>query len=132
MKHATHKITRLHFHEMAGIDTAVVLFFLALEYGRGMRVFTADAVLMTITMAMILVLPYFLPSRHEKPLLGNWLTGRSALMMAGILIGVAFNQSLGLYLPESTKFMPMMLLITASAVSCYIQFYGLMRLHLAK
>jgi hypothetical protein len=109
---------------MAGIDTAAVLFFLALEYGRGMRVLSMDAILMAVTMAMVISLPYFLPSSHEKPTFGNWFARRGALMMIGILLGAA--------LPSSARFLPMILLIAASAVSCYIQFYGLMRLHLAK
>ena len=124
MKHITHKLTGFGIYGMTGIDTAFVLFFLALEYGRGMRIFSLDAILMAVTMAMVLVLPYFLPSRYERPTIGNWLARRGALMMAGILLGVT--------LPESARFMPMIFLILASMASCYIQFYGMMRLRLAK
>ena len=124
MKHTIDKITGSGFYGMTGIDTAFVLFFLALEYGRGMRIFSMDAVLMAITMVMVLVLPYFLPFRYEKTTFGNWMSVRGALMMSGILLGVA--------LPRSVSFMPMIFLILASMASCYIQFYGLMRLHLAK
>ena len=115
-----------------GIDTTFVLFFLALEYGRGVQAFSVDGVLMGITMLMVLVLPYFLPSQSEKPAFGNWLLGRGAIALFGLMLGVAFKQSLGVMLPESLRFMPMTFLILASMVSCYIQFYGLMKLRLAK
>lgn len=132
MKYTTDKITRFGFYEMAGIDTAFVLFFLAMEYGRSARMFSLDAVLMAVTMVMLIALPYFLPSRYEKPLFGNWLISRSALALSGTVLGVAFKQSVGVTLPESIRFMPMTFLILASMVSCYIQFYGLMKLRLAK
>lgn len=116
--------TGLGFWGQSGIDTAIVLLFLGVEYGRSMQILSADALLMACTMAMVLVLPYFLPSRFEKPTFALWLARRVAVMMTGILLGLA--------LPASVSFMPMTLLILASMASCYIQFYGLMRLHLAK
>jgi hypothetical protein len=132
MKYTTDKITRFGFYEMAGIDTAFVLFFLAMEYGRSARMLSLDAVLLAVTMVMLIVLPYFLPSRHEKPLLGDWLIGRTASALCGVILGVGFKQSLGVGLPESIRFMPMTFLILSSMVSCYIQFYGLMKLRPAK
>lgn len=117
---------------IAGIDTAAVLFFLALEYGRSIRVFSADGVLMSITMAMVLVLPYFLPSNWSSISFGGWMVSRSLLMLAGLVAGAAFGVSVGTLLPASLKFMPMTLLILASMISCYIQFYSLMRLRPAK
>ncbi len=132
MKHTQDKIERFGFYSMAGVDTAFVLFFLALEYGRSVRMLSADAVLMAITIVMLIVLPYFLPSRYEKLLFGDWLIGRGALALCGIALGVGFNQSLGVVLPETTRLVPMTFLILASMVSCYIQFYGLMKLRLAK
>ena len=132
MKYTTDKITRFGFYEIAGIDTAIVLLFLAMEYGRSARMLSLDAVLIAITIVMLIVLPYFLPSRYEKPLLGDWLIGRTALAFCGVILGVGFKQSLGVLLPESLRFVPMTFLILASMVSCYIQFYGLMKLRLAK
>jgi hypothetical protein len=88
--------------------------------------------LIAITMAMLAVLPYFLPSRFEKPTFGNWLVGRTALALFAVVLGIFFKQSIGVTLPVSMRFMPMTFLILASMVSCYIQFYGLMRLRLAK
>lgn len=132
MKHASNKIAGPGFGAMVGIDTTFVLFFLALEYGRAVQMFSIDGLLMGITILMVLTLPYFLPSRYEKPLFASWMMGRGAVALFGILLGFAFKQSLGVVLPESIRFMPMTFLILASMVSCYIQFYGLMKLRLAK
>ena len=132
MAHTSDKITGFGPNGMVGIDTTFVLFFLALEYGRSVRVFSTDGLLMGITMMMVLALPYFLPSRNEKPLFANWLLGRGAIALFGLLTGLAFKQSLGVVLPESLRFMPLTFLILTTMVSCYIQFYGLMKLRLAK
>lgn len=115
-----------------GVDTLIVLFFLALEYGRGVQASSADGLLMGITMLMLLVLPYFLPSNFERPTFGNWLLSRSAIASLGLFLGGAFKQSLGVVVPESLQFTPMTFLILASMVSCYVQFYGLLKLRLAK
>ncbi|MBK8467062.1 MAG: hypothetical protein IPL32_14670 [Chloracidobacterium sp.] len=132
MRHITHKIEGIGFYNLAGIDTAFVLFFLSMEYGRSNRLFSMDSLLIAITMAMLAVLPYFLPSRYEKPQFGNWLIGRTALALFGVVFGVFFKQSVGVTFPESIRFAPMTFLILASMVSCYLQFYGLMKLRLAK
>ena len=132
MKHTQDKIAGSGFGGMVGIDTTFVLFFLALEYGRSVQMFSVDGLLMGITMLMVLTFPYFLPSNREKPLFANWMMGRGALALFGILLGFAFKQSLGVVLPESLRFMPLTFLILASMVSCYIQFYGLLKLRLAK
>ena len=132
MKHTLHKIVGSGFGGMVGIDTTFVLFFLALEYGRAVQIFTVDGLLMGVTMLMVLVLPFFLPSQFEKPLFSNWLIGRGAVVLFGILLGFAFKQSLGVIVPGSLRFMPMTFLVLASMISCYVQFYGLMKLRLAK
>src|ERR1043166_7032728 len=130
MKHITDKAEG--YLSMAGIDTTVVLFFLSMEYGRSNRMFSMDSILIMITMAMLSTLPYFLPSRFEKPQFGNWLIGRTALAMFGVVLGVFYKQSIGVNLSESMRFLPMTFLIIASIASCYVQFYGLMKLRLAK
>ncbi|MEO6655384.1 MAG: hypothetical protein ABIO36_04815 [Pyrinomonadaceae bacterium] len=132
MNHTSDKITGFGFGAMVGIDTTLVLFFLALEYGRAVQMLSVDGLLMGITMLMVLTLPYFLPSRYEKPPFANWMIGRGTIALCGVLLGIAFKQSLGVVLPESMRFMPMTFLILAAMVSCYIQFYGLMKLRLAK
>jgi hypothetical protein len=132
MRHETDKNNTFGTLSQFGIDTAFVLFFLALEYGRAVRAFSIDGILMAITMVMLLVLPYFLPSNWNATTFMNWLTVRSGVALAGLMFGAVFGVSLGVVLPASLKFMPMTFLILASMISCYIQFYGLMRLRLAK
>lgn len=129
MKHDKNTLGKL---DQFGLDTAAVLFFLALEYGRVVRMFSIDGVLMAITMAMVLVLPYFLPSNWNATTFMSWLTVRSGVVLIGLVFGGIFSYSLGIVIPASLKFMPMTFLILASMISCYIQFYGLMRLRLAK
>lgn len=125
---------RLKFGAGAGfaVDTTFVLFLLALEFGRTLQMFSIDGGLMAITMLMVLVLPYFVASAAEKPAFGNWLIGRSFIAAFGLALGLAFKQSIGVVLPESLRFIPLTMLILASMISCYIQFYGLMKLRLAK
>jgi hypothetical protein len=132
MKYTIDKIRRFGFFEIAGLDTAVVLVFLAMEYGRSAHILSLDAVLIGVTTVMLIVLPYFLPSRGEKPSFVDWLMGRSVLALGGIILGIGFKESVGGILPESVRFMPMTFLVLASMVSCYIQFYGVMKLRLAK
>ena len=115
-----------------GFDTALVLFFLALEYGRAVQMVSLDGLLMGTTMVMVLALPYFLPSRYAQPYFSVWLIGRGTVALLGIGLGYAFGQSLGVVVPESLRLLPLTLLIVASMVSAYIQFYGLLKLRLAK
>ncbi len=132
MKHITGSGRGFVFGRGFAADTAFVLFFLALEFGRAVQAVSIDGLLMGITMLMVFVLPYFLPSNSERPTFSNWLLARGAIALTGMVLGVAFKQSLGVVLPESLRFVPMTFLILASMVSCYIQFYGLMKLRLAK
>jgi hypothetical protein len=118
--------------EWAGTDTAIVLFFLALEYGRSVRVFALDGVLMAVTMVMVLVLPYFLPSNLSSVSLARWVLNRAAVMSAGLLLGIGFGAGLHGALPKSFSLVPMTFLILASMVSCYIQFYQSIRLRPVK
>ncbi|MBP6004699.1 MAG: hypothetical protein KA746_14810 [Pyrinomonadaceae bacterium] len=114
------------------IDTTFVLFFLALEFGQSVQFLAFDSLLMAITMLMVLVLPYFLPSTEEPPAFSGWLAGRIAIAFTGLVAGLAFRQSVGVLLPETLKFVPMTLLVFSAMISCYLQFYGLMKLRLAK
>lgn len=132
MNHTTNKSTVAEFGGMISFDTTFVLFFLAMEYGRSTQMFSIDAVLMGITMLMVLALPYFLPSPHEKPTYANWLAGRGAIAVFGMLLGLIFRQSVGVVLPESLRYMPLTFLVLTAMISCYIQFYSLMKLRLAK
>ncbi len=113
------------------IDTSFVLFFLAVEFGRTFFSLTLDSVFLFITLLMVAVLPYFL-LLNEKPNFGSWLLGRSLIAGLAVLLGVMLKESLGVALPETFRFLPMTLLIVTAMVSCYIQFYGFLKLRLAK
>ncbi len=120
------------FGGLISIDTTFVLFFLALEYGRAVRLFSVDGVLMGTTMLMVLALPYFLPSRYAKPTFSNWIAGRTAIACLGLLLGIAMSYSVGTILPVGFSVIPMAGLIVAAFISCYIQFYSLMKLRPVK
>ncbi len=113
------------------IDTSFVLFFLAVEFGRTFFSLSFDNIFLFITLLTIAVLPYFLLP-NEKPNFGSWLLGRSLIAGLAILLGVMFKQSLGVTLPETFRFLPMTLLIVTAILTCYIQFYGFLKLRLAK
>ena len=113
------------------VDTTFVLFFLAIEFGRSFSGLTLDSSFLILTLLMLVVLPYFLSS-GEKPKFGNWLLGRGLIAGFAVLLGVAFKQTLGIVLPETFRFLPMTLLIATAMVSCYIQFYGFLKLRLIK
>ncbi len=132
MKNTLDKIAGFGVGGIVSPDTTLVLFFLALEYGRAVQMISIDGMLMGITIVMVLVLPYFLPSHTSRASFSDWLIGRGAIAIFGVLIGYVFKQSVGVVMPESFRFMPMTFLILASMVSCYVQFYGLMKLRLAK
>ncbi|HEV7701172.1 MAG TPA: hypothetical protein VGO43_13155 [Pyrinomonadaceae bacterium] len=129
MKHTEEKNTRIAGY---GVDTLFVLFFLALEYGRSAQLFSIDGTLMATTMGMVLVLPYFLPSRVDRPMMSRWLAVRGGVTLAALMLGVIYGKSTGAAVPGGFSTVPMTFLILASMVSCYIQFYGLMRLRPAK
>ena len=115
-----------------GMDTTLVLFFLALEYGRAVRMLTIDGILMAVTMAMIVVLPYFLPSSFQRPAFFNWLMGRTCVMALGLAFGASLTAGINAGLPPGLRFMPMTFLILTAMISCYVQFYGLLRLRPVK
>jgi hypothetical protein len=115
-----------------GLDTGLVLFFLAMEFGRGVQIFSMDGALMSTTMAMLVVLPYYLPTYIDCPSFTHWMVVRSAVSVIGITIGFGLRQTVSAAVPDTASFLPMTFLILAGMVSCYIQFYGLMKLRLAK
>lgn len=125
-----------HFDEAGGgafaLDTTFVLFFLAVDFGQTLFSFGFDGILSGITLTMLLVLPYFLPSSASKPEFVSWIFGRTLIAGLAILLGVMLTQTLGVVLPESFKFLPLTLVIAAGMISCYIQFYGIMKFRLAR
>src|SRR5688500_14893317 len=103
--------------EFGGLDTTLVLFFLALEYGRGADVFSTDGAMMGITLVVVLALPYFLPSRPERTSCSSWLLGRAILASAAFLLGIGIDRMAGTLLPEAIGFLPMTFLVLASIAS---------------
>jgi hypothetical protein len=113
------------------VDTTFVLFFLGLEFGRTIQNFTFDGFLLFVTMLMVAAMPYYLIT-EDRPAFGKWLSGRAVIAVFATFLGAVLNSAYGSVLPESFRFMPLTLLIVAAMMSCFIQFYGLMRLRLAK
>jgi hypothetical protein len=118
------------FHN--SFDTAVVLAFLGLELGRTLGSFGFDGFLLLVTMVPVGVLTYYLPTTSDRPPLAKWLIKRGVLGIFAITAGVALSADDGRLLPGYFRFVPLFLLIFASIASCFIQFYALMRLRLAK
>ncbi len=114
------------------VDTTFVLFFLAVDFGQSAMFFGLDAIISGIALGMVLVVPYFLPSECEKPDFGGWLLGRSLIAMLAIALGGMFSLTLGVVLPESFRYLPLTLLIVTAVVSCYLQFYAMIRFRLAR
>jgi hypothetical protein len=114
------------------VDTTFVLFFLAMDLGQSFAGITMDGMLSALTLGVLLVAPYFLPSYGAKPAFGSWVLGRVIIAAFAVSIGLAFKQALGIVLPETFRFLPMTMLIATAMVSCYVQFYGLMRFRWAK
>jgi hypothetical protein len=113
------------------VDTTFVLFFLALEFGRTFFALTLDNIFLFVTLLTIVALPYFLLS-GAKPQFSGWFFGRTLIAAFGMLMGMIFQKSFGVILPETFKFLPMTFLIVTAMLSCYIQFYSFLRLRLAK
>jgi hypothetical protein len=106
-----------------GIDTLLVLLLLTVEYARAGEFLSIDSGFMGLTVLAVLVLPYFLPSADGEPF-GKWIVSRVAVVGLGLVLGSA--------LPESMRSVPLTLLLAAAMASCYVQFYGLTKLRLAK
>lgn len=113
------------------IETTFVLFFLALEFGQSSSFLAIDSLFLGLTLAMFAVLPYLLYAGNEKPAFANWIFGRVLIAGFAFFIGVMFKQTLGVVLPETFRFLPMTLLIATAMISCYIQFYGFLKLRRA-
>lgn len=114
------------------IDTTFVLFFLALDLGMSYSGIGIDSGLSLITLAAFVVCPYLLPAVGDKPQFALWAAGRTLIALFAVILGAVFSLSLGNMVPESFKYLPMTLLIVAAMASCYIQFFSVFKLRLAK
>lgn len=114
------------------LDTTFVLFFLAVDFGQSVSAIGIDSVFSAITLLMLLVLPYFLPFSGERPEFSSWLIGRIFIATFAVILGMMFRQTLGSVFPETFSYLPMTLLIFSAIVSCYVQFYGILKVRLAR
>ena len=114
------------------VDTTFVLFFLAVDFGQSSELLSLGSALSLLTLGMVLLLPYFLPTDAEKPDFMGWVLGRSLIAVFAVVLGMMFQQSLGVLLPETLRFLPMTLLVLTGMVSCYLQFCAMIRFRLAR
>jgi len=114
------------------VDTTFVLFFLAVDFGQSLRNFGLDTAFSVITLTMLVVLPYFLPTDAERPDFKTWLLGRGLIAAFASILGVMFGQSVGILLPEAFSYLPMTLVILTAMLSCYLQLCAMIRFRLAR
>ncbi len=108
------------------VETTFVLFFLSLDLGQNLFSAAFDTAFLAFTVCAVAVLPYFLPSAATISLT-NWLTGRTAIIFLGTLLGVVFSQVIGIVLPEAFRFLPLMFATVAAVAACYSMFMNFYR-----
>ena len=113
------------------VETTFVLFFLSLDFGQNLTRGTADSVFLGATIIVVATLPYFLPTAGESRFM-EWLTGRSAIVLFGLVIGLMYRQVVGVLLPEIFTFVPIAMAMIAGIFSCYLMFSNYLRLGFVK
>ena len=114
------------------VETTFVLFFLAVEFGQSSSFLAFDSLFLGLTLAAFAVLPYLLYQGSDRPDFARWVFGRTLIAAFAFVLGFMFKQTLGVVLPETFRFLPMTLLVATAMISCYIQFYGFLKLRTAK
>ncbi len=131
----TSSIANIQIYERDGsnqfVDTSFVLFFLAVDVGRNFGNIGFDTVLLAVALLAVAIFPYFLMTDEEISI-GKWLSGRASIVGFAVLLGVLFNQSIGIVFPEAFSFLPFTFLMLTAVVSCYIQFHKFFKFRLAK
>jgi len=112
------------------VETTFVLFFLSLDFGQNMYVMTADGIFLGLTVVAVAVLPFYLPSAKNLQL-ADWLKGRGAIVLLGVLSGMLFNGIVGTVLPEAFRFAPLALALFAGVAACISMFGSALRLNYA-
>ena len=128
----TYTQTKTRAQGAQAVDTTFVLFFLAVEFGRGMTGFDLGTALMATTLLSFITLPYFLLAGSEKPEFSIFVVRRAAIAAFATGIGVLFSRSVGTALPEAFAYLPMTLLIVTAMTSTIMQFYGFLTLNTAR
>lgn len=124
MRHETTNTGNTKHLSLFGIDTAIVLFLLSVEFARAARFTTPDGIVMSAAILAVAFLPYFFPSVFERPAFGKWAAGRVAVLAMGMLAGSGFS----FVMPELSQVLPMALLVVAVLGSFAVQSYGLIKL----
>src|SRR5688500_650795 len=93
------------------LDTTLVLFFLALDFGQAWLSLGLDGLLAGVTRIAFALLADWLPLLGDRPRFGDGAAGRFVLAAFGVTLGLMLKQSVGVLLPEWLRFMPMTLLI---------------------
>lgn len=112
------------------VETTFVLFFLSLDFGQNLFHTGFDTLFLGATIAVIAVFPYFLPSAANTGAL-SWITGRSAIVFLGMLLGLGLFQTAGTLLPAGILFLPLAMAIISGAISCYLMFSNFFRMDYA-
>ena len=110
------------------VETTFVLFFLSLDLGQSLFAVSSDIAFLMVTVVAVAVLPFFLPSAGNFSLT-NWLTGRGAIAVLGVLLGVGFNQIVGVVLPEIFRLVPLTLAMFAGLAACFLMFKSMLSLN---
>ena len=119
------------FRYLVGMDTKLVLFFLAMETGRGQVSLDPNGFLLFVTLALFVVLPYFLPVPIEKPEFWEWMVPQLIVVMMGFILGAALNVVSEAFLMENLRFMPMFFLIFTGILCAATQIRGIIGVRLA-
>lgn len=114
------------------LDTTFVLFFLAMDLGLVSLSMSVATVLQLATLAVFLVVPYFLPFTGAQQSFSKWIIGRIVVAAVGITFGLMLGQAIGTVLPDAFRFVPMTLLIVAAIICCNVQIYGILKHRLAR
>jgi hypothetical protein len=114
-----------------GLDTALVLFFLAADLGRSLKLVDLGTVLSVLTILAFIVFPYFLPFEKERPQFLNWTFVRLSVAITGIVAGMGLDVLVEVYFMENLKFFPMTLLIFSGIFCAITQIRDIIRFRLA-
>jgi hypothetical protein len=114
-----------------GVDTALVLFFLAMDLGGSLTVFDLGTVLSVLTIMAFIVFPFFLPFEEERPQFLSWIAGRLFVAIAGIVAGMGLNVLVEVYFMGNLQYLPMTLLIFSGIFCAITQIRDIIRFRLA-
>ncbi len=115
------------------VETTFILFFFGIEFGRILMDFSFgfESAIYTLTLLALTFLPYFASDTGSRSFY-DWALGRILIAAFAIFVGIMFRKSLGTFLPENFRFLPMTFLILIAMATFYIQFYSLLKLRLKR